>query len=145
MDEIEFFQQRESFGGKRHLHATSVLRAGTAFHELQGFHPIDQSDRAVMRNSHLLREFSHGHPAAARKPFDRQESLVLLRSDAVSRGSLFAEAEKLPERIPEFSEGFVVGFCKRFVLRGHAPNGVTATFMTRAKHFGFSKNRRAPL
>lgn len=56
----------------------------------------------------VFSELTHTHLISSSKPFDRQQSLVLLRRNAFFASRRFAERQEAPQRMPQGGQGFVM-------------------------------------
>lgn len=108
--EVQFLQYGEPLGGQGYLYAPAIFLRGGPADEPQLLHAIDETDCAVVCDLHLLGEFAHRRPVAARVTLDRQQYLILLRRDAVTDGGSFAKAEKFTQCVPELGEQFIIFF-----------------------------------
>ena len=63
-----------------------------------------------------LRQFSDGDLIAFRKPFDGQQSLMLLRRDASRLRRCLAEMDEFPQRVANRGERFLLCLAQLFGL-----------------------------
>jgi len=101
----------EHFGtvrGETYVNLSAVLCTWFANDQSLEPKPVDQANRAVVRNLQLLGEFSDGGRVSTRKSFDREECLILAwRQSGRGRCNL-AEMQELPEAVAESRQRFVL-------------------------------------
>jgi hypothetical protein len=91
-----------------HVHLSTVLRTWFANDQSLEPKPVDQANRAVVRNLQLLGEFSDGGRVSTRKSFDREECLILARRQSGGGRCNLAEMQELPEAVAESRQCFVL-------------------------------------
>jgi hypothetical protein len=87
----QFIEKFNAVRGQTDVHLTSIVRAWFADDQSLESEAIDQPDCAVVRDLKLFREFSDCRGLAAWKSLDREESLILARSQAGGRGRFLTE------------------------------------------------------
>ena len=91
---------RREFNQDFSLIFITVLTAnGAAFDKA-----VQESDRAVVAETKLLRKRSNGGTGALRQTLDGQKDLVLLRLNSLGAGRFFAKAQKLPDTVTELGK-----------------------------------------
>ena len=112
MGRRQFVQNSCSGSAELYIDLASVLRTGFAFDQALGGKAIHQSDRAVVRNLKLLRQFPDRNTLSFGEAFDSQQGLVLARCQPSGSSCFFTELKKLPELVPKGSQYFIFGFRK---------------------------------
>ena len=90
-------------------HRAMVVAVGLTADEARDLSSIDESDGAVMTQEQRIGDLSDGRPPGVAVASDREQELVLRRSEPNGDGLFFAPAEELPELGAELKEEFVVG------------------------------------
>ena len=91
---------RREFNQDFSLIFITVLTAnGAAFDKA-----VQESDRAVVAETKLLRKRSNCGTGTRRQTLDGQKDLVLLRLNSLGAGRFFAEAQKLPYPVTELGK-----------------------------------------
>ena len=101
-------QDLVSCRGKRQEHLTPILAAAAPSDVAGASQPIDQFDRAVMLDLQPLRQFADARARSVRKPFQREQQLVLARFEAGVTGRLLAERQESADLIPKLCQRFVI-------------------------------------
>jgi len=105
----KLFKDFFSTGRERQIDLPAIRRPGFARDQAFRHQAVRQFHGAVVAHPQSLGQLADGEAVAARKSFDCQERLVLLRREAGALGGLFAEMQKLPQGVAERREGFVLG------------------------------------
>jgi hypothetical protein len=116
MSEREIPQRLLPLWGEANKHLPLIGLTPAALDETTLGEPIDEFDRAVMRDLEPLGQRADGRFPSLRQTFHGQEQLVLLGFKARSTRSLFTEAEKPAKLIAKFSECLIR--CDRDLISG---------------------------
>ena len=101
----EAFEDAISGRREREINFAPIARAARFFEVTVPNQPVDQPDGAVMENLQSRGEFAHGD--AFGETFDRQQGLVLLRSNPGRRRRIFAEAREPAKSVAKLGQDFV--------------------------------------
>ena len=82
---------------------------------------VNQPDGAVVAQLQSFRQFTHRDFIPSRKTFDGQQSLMLLGGNASSLSRLFAEMDKLSQRVAKLRERLILCLSE---LSGSCHNGL---------------------
>ena len=85
-----------------------VFRIGQTFDEPGSFQSIGQLHHRVMPQNEPICEFAYGRSFSVWKPFERQQSLMLLGLKVILSGLRFTEVQELPELESKFSQILIV-------------------------------------
>jgi hypothetical protein len=96
----QFFALRQ----KENPHHPMVIRGLTFPNQPPALGTLDESDNRVVALLEKFGQFADRRPAAARKSCDPEKQLVLLRRKVMEACSSFAEAQKLPQLVPEIGQ-----------------------------------------
>ena len=91
-------------GGKRDAHAAAVVGVHGTQDHVHAHQPADEFDGAVVLDTELFGQFTHGkglRPAA----LDSEQSLMLLWRQPLAVGLGFAENDEAPQRMAELGQG----------------------------------------
>src|SRR5215469_12948719 len=90
----------------------TVCGAVLPFDQVLGGEAINQLDGRMMSELELLCEFADRHALPSRKPLDREQSLMLPRSQTGKMGRILAEFQKLSKVIAKCRQHLILGFCE---------------------------------
>jgi hypothetical protein len=107
MSEREGPQRLLSLWGEANKHLPLISLIPAALDETTIGEPIDEFDRAMMRELEPLGQSADGRFPSLRQPLHGKEQLMLLGFKARSTRSLFAEAEKAAKLIAKFGERLI--------------------------------------
>jgi len=92
---------------------------GDAQHVPLGNETIRKPYSAVRPDLQALRQLTDKHPISTGKPFNGEQSLVLLRCEPICPGGVFAENQELPKGPPEIRKQFIFGLGEPGRFRAH--------------------------
>ena len=107
MSEREGPQHLFSLWGEGDKHPSLIPLAPAALDETTFGEPVDEFDRAMMRDLEPLGQSTDGRFPSLRQPLHCQQQLVLLGFKTRSTRGLFAEAEKAAQLIAKFGERLI--------------------------------------
>jgi len=90
-----------------------IARRAAPAHEAVRGEAVDEPDGAVVAQRQTLGELPDAHSLLAPVTLDREQGLMLLRSEPRALRSLRAEGEKAAQQEAELREQLVVGLGKR--------------------------------
>jgi len=97
---------------KLHKDIPPVLRAILPFDQVLGTKAINQLDARMMSDLELPGQFPDSHLLPPGKSLDREQSLMLARSQTGNMGRVFTELQKLSKVIAKCRQPLVFGFCE---------------------------------
>ena len=108
-----------------HQHAPAIRSIMPPPHQARRLQPVHQFHHAVVPDPHPLRELADRRLAAARKPLDRQQRLVLARGQAGRARRKLAELQEAPDQVTELRQAAVILLvgprrCSRRIGQGKA-------------------------
>ena len=106
-----------TLGGQQHPHRPAVARMRTPLYEPLPLRPIDQFHHAVVAQLEPVSELPNGRPLPTGKPFQCQQQLILLRSEAIPAHRLLAEAQIATDPETESSQRLEILLRQRFGSR----------------------------
>ena len=108
----QMLQQPFPLCGHRDQHASAIGRRVSALGQVGPNEPVDQLNRTVMLQQHLIGEILD-HDRALGTDFDHQKGLVLLRRDPSRAGHGLAERQKPPQGKAKSGQPLVQARIKR--------------------------------
>ena len=117
----QLLEHRFAFGSQREVNpaAIGVVQFASDITPLR--QAVGQPNSAMVQQLQTLSQFANEHAVASRKPFNRQQRLVLLRCDACRARRSLAEAQELPQRPAELRQQFIIRF-RQIQFRCHSIN-----------------------
>ena len=97
-------------------HAATVGACVLARYQPDLHEAVNQLNSRVMPELQTFGQFPDAYTIPPGKTFDRQECLMLLRSESSTFRGFLAETEELPEGMAKRSEVFEFGFRESFAL-----------------------------
>lgn len=94
--------------GQPQQYFPAVRLTASAAQQAFCFHPIHQLDSAVRLNLQSVCKHADGRAQTHGQTLDREKSLMLLRCDAGSAGSLLAEIQKAADFISTLRKGSII-------------------------------------
>jgi hypothetical protein len=86
----------------------AIIRIGLTLDETGRFQPIGQLDGSVVAQREAICQLANGRPAVRRQPFEREQTLVLLRLDPVLSCLHFAELKEMAKLAAKLRQGSIV-------------------------------------
>lgn len=113
-----------AFVGHEYAHSARVVWMARPLDKALPLRPVDQLDHAVVAQLKPVGQLTHRRPLPARKALQRQQQLVLLRSQAVTPYGLLTETKVVPDPEAKPGQRFEVLLAQSFefstfVLRRH--------------------------
>jgi hypothetical protein len=96
--------------GKFQQDTAAILFISMPLDEPKLLQAVGEFNGGMMAQLQALRQFADGDKVSVGKALDSQQSLVLLRGNARPFRGIFAESEKLSERMTESGEILIFGF-----------------------------------
>jgi hypothetical protein len=97
-------QDSAAFGSEADPDFATVLLAGMAFDQAGMLHPVHQLDRAVMLDEQPRCDFADSRVGILRQAVDGEQSLMLLRLDAVFLRGGLAEMQEASDLAPKLGK-----------------------------------------
>lgn len=114
----KFFENAFADARQLKINLPVILRIARPDDEVFLREPISEAHGAVVPDLEALGQFTHGNKIPTREALDREQCLMLLRGKTRFFGSVFAKAKKLPQRIAELGQHFIIRLCE-LLFRGH--------------------------